>query len=118
MPYITVSTVRGILDIGQKQALLERITDLMVEIEGQGNPEFRKSVGQDRGGRARELEPRRHEADRGNDRDDFWTDRPRRKADGKDVAGERRIKHSAFARLAVAEAVGELIAVWLRRHRM
>jgi 4-oxalocrotonate tautomerase len=44
MPYITVSTVRGILDIGQKQALLERITDLMVEIEGQGNPEFRKSV--------------------------------------------------------------------------
>ena len=44
MPYITVSTVRGILDIGQKQALLERITDLMVEIEGQSNPEFRKSV--------------------------------------------------------------------------
>ena len=44
MPYITVSTVRGILDIGQKQALLERITDLMVEIEGQGNPEFRKVV--------------------------------------------------------------------------
>ncbi len=44
MPYITVSTVRGILDIGQKQALLQRITDLMVEIEGQGNPEFRKTV--------------------------------------------------------------------------
>jgi 4-oxalocrotonate tautomerase len=44
MPYVTVSTARGILDIGQKQALLERITDLMVEIEGQGNPEFRRTV--------------------------------------------------------------------------
>jgi 4-oxalocrotonate tautomerase len=44
MPYVTVSTVRGILDTGQKQALLERITDLMVEIEGQGNPEFRRNV--------------------------------------------------------------------------
>lgn len=44
MPYVTISTVWGILDVGQKQALLERITDLMVEIEGRGNPEFRKSV--------------------------------------------------------------------------
>ncbi|MGY2806685.1 tautomerase family protein [Bradyrhizobium sp. USDA 4506] len=35
MPYVTISTVRGIFDVAQKQALLERVTDLMVEIEGQ-----------------------------------------------------------------------------------
>lgn len=44
MPFVSVSTVRGILDRTQKQALLQRITDLMVEIEGQGNPDFRKTV--------------------------------------------------------------------------
>ncbi|MBI5321994.1 tautomerase family protein [Bradyrhizobium sp.] len=44
MPYVSISTARGILDVEQKQQLLQRITDLMVEIEGQGNPEFRKLV--------------------------------------------------------------------------
>ncbi len=44
MPYVSISTARGILDVEQKQRLLARITDLMVEIEGQGNPEFRKLV--------------------------------------------------------------------------
>lgn len=44
MPYVSVSTIRGILDAEQKKALLERITDVMVEIEGQGNPAFRASV--------------------------------------------------------------------------
>ena len=44
MPYITISTVRGILDAAQKKTLLERVTDLMVEVEGQGNPEFRRNV--------------------------------------------------------------------------
>jgi 4-oxalocrotonate tautomerase len=44
MPFVTVSTARGILDIDQNQSLLRRITDLMVEIEGQGNPDFRQSV--------------------------------------------------------------------------
>lgn len=44
MPYITVSTVRGILDAAQKKNLLERITDLMVEVEGQGSPDFRRNV--------------------------------------------------------------------------
>lgn len=44
MPHITISTVRGILDTAQKRTLLERITDLMVEIEGQGDPDFRRSV--------------------------------------------------------------------------
>ena len=44
MPYVSISTAKGILDVEQKQRLLEKITDLMVEIEGQGNPEFRKLV--------------------------------------------------------------------------
>ena len=44
MPYVTISTVRGILDVAQKKTLLERVTDLMVEVEGQGNPEFRRNV--------------------------------------------------------------------------
>jgi 4-oxalocrotonate tautomerase len=44
MPYVTISTVRGILDTAQKQALLTRVTDLMVEVEGQGNPDFRRNV--------------------------------------------------------------------------
>jgi hypothetical protein len=54
MPYITVSTVRGILDIGQKQALLERITDLMVEIEGRA---IRNSASRS-GSRSRRESPR------------------------------------------------------------
>ncbi|PIT04185.1 4-oxalocrotonate tautomerase [Bradyrhizobium nitroreducens] len=44
MPYVTISTVRGILDATQKKALLERVTDLLVEVEGQGNAEFRRNV--------------------------------------------------------------------------
>ncbi|MCK1733303.1 tautomerase family protein [Bradyrhizobium sp. 138] len=44
MPYVTISTVRGILDAAQKKTLLERVTDLMVEVEGQNNPDFRRNV--------------------------------------------------------------------------
>ncbi|MBR0775902.1 4-oxalocrotonate tautomerase family protein [Bradyrhizobium diazoefficiens] len=44
MPYVTISTARGILDAAQKKTLLERVTDLMVEVEGQGNPDFRRNV--------------------------------------------------------------------------
>jgi 4-oxalocrotonate tautomerase len=44
MPYVTISTVRGMLDSTQKQALLERVTDLLVEVEGRGNPDFRRTV--------------------------------------------------------------------------
>ena len=44
MPFVTITTVRGILDASQRKALLERVTDLMVEVEGQGNPEFRRNV--------------------------------------------------------------------------
>ncbi|MBR0931247.1 tautomerase family protein [Bradyrhizobium diazoefficiens] len=42
MPYVTISTVRGILDAAQKKQLLERVTDLLVE--GQGSADFRRNV--------------------------------------------------------------------------
>ncbi|MCS3730183.1 tautomerase family protein [Bradyrhizobium betae] len=44
MPYITISTVRGILDAEQKKTLLARVTDLMVEVEGHGSADFRRNV--------------------------------------------------------------------------
>ncbi|MGE0421137.1 MAG: 4-oxalocrotonate tautomerase family protein [Reyranellaceae bacterium] len=44
MPMVTVHTVKGIMDNQQKRTLLDRITDVMVEVEGQGNADFRKSV--------------------------------------------------------------------------
>jgi 4-oxalocrotonate tautomerase len=44
MPYVAISTVKGILDAEQKKTLHQRITDVMVEVEGRGNPEFRKMV--------------------------------------------------------------------------
>jgi 4-oxalocrotonate tautomerase len=44
MPFVTVQTVKGILDNEQKKRLLERLTDVLVEIEGNGNPAFRKEV--------------------------------------------------------------------------
>lgn len=44
MPLVNVRTARGLLDGAQKQALQQRITDLMVEIEGRGDPAFRPLV--------------------------------------------------------------------------
>lgn len=44
MPMVVIHTVKGIMDSAQKRQLLERVTDLMVEVEGQGNAEFRRSV--------------------------------------------------------------------------
>ncbi|MBR0826610.1 tautomerase family protein [Bradyrhizobium manausense] len=44
MPYVSISTIKGILNPEQKLALHQRIADLMVEIEGRGNPEFRRVV--------------------------------------------------------------------------
>ncbi|RAS20692.1 tautomerase family protein [Paraburkholderia bryophila] len=44
MPFVHVQTVDGILSSDQKSEMLRRITDLMVEIEGRGDPSFRSSV--------------------------------------------------------------------------
>jgi 4-oxalocrotonate tautomerase len=44
MPFVTVQTVKGILDDNQKKNLLDRLADVLVEIEGKGDPAFRKEV--------------------------------------------------------------------------
>lgn len=44
MPFVHVHTITGILSDSQKAEMLRRITDLMVEIEGRGDPSFRSSV--------------------------------------------------------------------------
>ena len=35
MPYITVKLIEGVFDRDQKRAMIERLTDAMVEIEGE-----------------------------------------------------------------------------------
>ncbi|MFZ6843472.1 tautomerase family protein [Undibacterium sp. RuTC16W] len=44
MPYVNVTTIRGLLSSEQKQALITRLSDALVDIEGGGNPDFRKMV--------------------------------------------------------------------------
>ncbi len=44
MPFVTVRTLKGALDDAQKQTLRQRLTDLMVEVEGRGNERFRQFV--------------------------------------------------------------------------
>ena len=44
MPFVNVRTVKGLLDAQQKEQLQKRLTDLMVEIEGRGNEQFRPYV--------------------------------------------------------------------------
>ncbi|HCT4440073.1 TPA: tautomerase family protein [Klebsiella aerogenes] len=44
MPFVNVQTIKGIMTAEQKNELLRRMTDLMVEIEGRGDPLFRQSV--------------------------------------------------------------------------
>ena len=44
MPLVTIRTMKGLLDEEQKKELHKRITDLMVEIEGNGKEEFRQLV--------------------------------------------------------------------------
>ncbi len=44
MPFVKVQTIKGIMNSEQKNELLRRMADLIVEIEGKGDPEFRRSV--------------------------------------------------------------------------
>jgi len=44
MPFINIQTIEGLLDKDSKAELFKRITDLFVEIEGNGNPAFREHV--------------------------------------------------------------------------
>ncbi len=44
MPFVNIKTLKGALSEGQKAELHRKITDVMIEIEGRGKPEFRKYV--------------------------------------------------------------------------
>lgn len=44
MPFVQVRTLKGALDNEQKRELQRRLTDVMVEIEGNGNEAFRPFV--------------------------------------------------------------------------
>jgi 4-oxalocrotonate tautomerase len=44
MPFLNLRTVKGLLDEGQKQYLMDKFTELLVETEGGGDPAFRKMV--------------------------------------------------------------------------
>ena len=44
MPFVNVRTAKGLLNKKQKTELCTRLTDVMVEVEGGGNPDFRKLV--------------------------------------------------------------------------
>jgi len=44
MPFLNLRTVKGLLTDEQKKYLMEKFTDLLVETEGGGNPDFRKMV--------------------------------------------------------------------------
>ncbi len=44
MPIVSIRTIKGILTKEKKAELHKRIADLLVEIEGEGNEEFRQLV--------------------------------------------------------------------------
>ena len=44
MPFVNIRTVKGLLNKEQKRELHQRITELMVEIEGGGDPDFKQYI--------------------------------------------------------------------------
>lgn len=44
MPFLNLRTVKGLLSDVQKKYLMDKFTELLIETEGGGNPEFRKMV--------------------------------------------------------------------------
>ena len=44
MPYLQLQTVKGLLSPEQKRYLIEKFSELLVDVEGGGNPDFRKMV--------------------------------------------------------------------------
>lgn len=44
MPFVNIRTAKGLLNEQQKSELSARLTDVMVDIEGRGNPSFRDFV--------------------------------------------------------------------------
>ncbi|MDJ0535206.1 MAG: 4-oxalocrotonate tautomerase family protein [Xenococcaceae cyanobacterium MO_207.B15] len=44
MPFVNIRTVKGLLNEEQKLELHQRITELMIEIEGGGDPDFKQYI--------------------------------------------------------------------------
>lgn len=44
MPFLNLRTVKGLLSDEQKKYLMDKFTELLIETEGVGNPEFRKMI--------------------------------------------------------------------------
>lgn len=44
MPFINLKTIKGLLNDEQKQYLMDKFTELLVEVEGGGNAEFKQMV--------------------------------------------------------------------------
>lgn len=44
MPFVNVRTARGLLNAEQKSRLHEELTEVLVRIEGGGDPDFRQFV--------------------------------------------------------------------------
>ena len=44
MPIINIKTMKGVLTKEKKKELFQRMTDLMVEVEGNGNKKFARYV--------------------------------------------------------------------------
>ncbi len=44
MPFVNIKTLKGALTDTQKEELHQKITDVMVDVEGRGKPEFRNYV--------------------------------------------------------------------------
>ena len=44
MPFVNIRTAQGLLSKVQKQALHDRLTELLIEIEGEGDPDFKQYI--------------------------------------------------------------------------
>ena len=44
MPFVTVRTVKGLLSAEQRREIQDRIAEVMLEVEGRGNPDFKKYI--------------------------------------------------------------------------
>lgn len=44
MPFLQLQTIKGLLSPEQKRYLIEKFSELLVEVEGGGNPDFKKMV--------------------------------------------------------------------------
>ena len=44
MPFVNIKTIKGALTETQKTELHQKVTDVMIEVEGRGNQQFRNYV--------------------------------------------------------------------------